>query len=389
MQNKIITTLLIMLFNLGIAFSGVEATVDNHYLLPGEELNFHIEIEEDFTGTADLKFCLAEFDFQTLNYNYRCDIFLDRFDVTFDKTYSNDYSLPLNGVQPLIYRLFVQLHFEDKYHKDSDKDNFIYLAKEDKSITYVYNPKGMKIEPFSLPEYAEQGSVTSANFNITNFGNCTKYYAYSFVNNGTNCITGKLNQNMIEIELLTSSRMNLELNNTIDYNASLGSYYYTIRLSGCGKNHDYKKPILIVEKREPAVNITINQDNELIIKNYEQVNTSYELQIILEDGTIKLNNTLIPHSQERIKLNNTNQYLEVKINNKKHYTKLLTTENNNTIIVNNTIVKSSTSTSTLLPIVRESSMITGNVTVSQGDNYYIISILIGLISLLIIYKRIK
>lgn len=378
MQRKNITLLLII-FLTPTVFAGVEATLSNHYLYPGDPLNFHVEISEDYTGTADLKFCLAEFDFNELSYNYRCDIFLERFDITFDKTYSNDYSLLLNGVQPLIYRLFVQLHFEDTYHKDSDSGNFIYLAKSDEQVTYIYNPKGITITPKKVPSTAEAGGEISVEFNITSFENCTKYYAYSFINKNNTCITGALNENMISVQLPYSSTMQLTLNNTIFTNSTVGDYEYTIRISGCGKNHDYEKPIMIIRKENPEYNIVLEY-NELVLKNYEETNLTYTLTIIEETKTTIINNTLTPHSQVKLVLNNTNQYLTLKLNNIEVFNKLLIINNTQVIIVNNTIINNTPS------------LITGNAAIENIEEekpFYILSILTGLGSLGVLYWRLK
>jgi hypothetical protein len=374
MWRKTLITLLILL-STPLVFAGVEATLFNHYFYPGDDLNFHIEITEDFTGTADLKFCLANFDFTTLNYNYRCDIFLERFDITFDQTYSADYSLSLNGIQPLIYRLFVQLHFDDKYHKDSDKDNFIYLTKDDEPVTYIYNPAGVSIRADNIPNEVEQGGELETSFNVTIFENCSRFYAYSFINNGTQCATGRLNENIVELELPYSSTTHLTLKNEIGYNATIGGYYYTIRISGCGKNHDLKQPIRVIEKQNPDYNITI-KEYEIILKNYDSTNISYALIIINQNSTQVINGTIQAHAQERVFLNNTDQFLTIRVNNAEVFNKLLL-NNTREVITNYTIIYSN---------------ITGNITLPvEGEEkpFYILSILTSVGALLIMYTRLR
>ncbi len=371
MRNKIILLIIILLTQ--PAYSGVEATLSHHYLYPGDNLDFHIEIEEPFTGTADLKFCLADFDFNDLSYNYRCDIFLERYDITFDQTYSNDYSIPLN-VQPLIYRLFVQLHYEDKYHKDSDSDNFIYVASSEEPVTFVYNPRGIIIQPMNIINSVEQGSQITNTINITSYENCSNYYVYTYVYENNNCVTGDFNENMKRIELPYSSTTTLIMNNTIDYNATIGDYYYKIRVSGCGRDYDYSQPVRVIEKQNPYYNITINESN-IIIKNYDNTNLTYEV-VSTSDEINNYNGVLSPHTQAVINLQNKTQYVTILLNNLEVLNELLT---RNELIINKVIVENN-------------SVITGNITLPEVEGekrFYILSLLTSVGALTIMYRKLR
>ncbi|MBN1923227.1 MAG: hypothetical protein JW791_00525 [Nanoarchaeota archaeon] len=365
--------LFLLLFLMPAAYCGVEAAVFNHYLYPGSNLEFSIDISEDYTGTADLKFCLAEFNFDELSYNYRCDIFLERHDITFDKTYYKIYSIPLNEVQPLIYRLFVQLHFEDKYHKDSDSDNFIYLASPKEPTVFVYNPKGVIILPNNLAHTAEQDEAITADFNITTYENCTNYQVYSYVYNNTKCITGSFNNNLRRVELPFGSSMRLYLKNTIDWNATIGDYDYKIRVNACGKDYDYSQPITITEKRKPLYNITINHDL-ILIKNYDNTNLTYNIIIIEEEENNTIIGELKPHNQIIIELDNSSKFVKAIINNAVEHNQLFLEQDKQSII-------------------EESSKITGEIIMveSEGEEkpFYILSILTSLGALAIIYKGLR
>lgn len=374
-----INWLLLTLFSINTVIAGVEAEVLNHYLYPDQRLRVHVDVEENFTGTADLKFCLAEFDFQELNYNYRCDKFLNRYDITFDKVYSNEYEFIFENIQPLIYRLFVQLHFNDKYHKDCDKNNFIYLTQPNEPIVYIKNPKGIIINNELVPEFVEQGEEFKSEFNITNQGNCTNYTIYSFIYSNNTCITGKFWTNKKEFTLPTSSTIRIGVNNTIQENASIGLHDYVMRIKGCNKEYELRKPIQIIRKQNPYFQILI-EDGNLVLKNYDSTNLSYELLITTHNSTRELNNQIPSHTRREFELEPTSQYLNMKINHEEVFQRLLINNTRSVELVEKEVIIYKNNTSPTSYLIKEE---------YEEKPFYIICFLSSLTALTVLYKRLK
>ena len=159
-------------------------------------------------------------------------------------------------------------------------------------------------------------------------------------------------------------------------NASTGTFTYKIRFSGCGKDYETSQPISIIQKQNPNYNITLT-DYELTIRNYDDTNMTYEVTSIQEPQTFSTNGTIFQHSQKRIILNSTEQYLTIIINNKEAFSQLLL---NNTpiIIYNETIIR------------EPQSLITADIVASNEEKpFYIISILTSIIALTFMWWKIK
>jgi len=369
------TAILLILLLLPTAFAGVEAMLYKHYYNPDEELVTHINIDENYTGSADLKFCLANFDFEELTYNYKCDIFLNNYNISFDKTYSADFTQSLAGIEPLIYRLFVQLHFEDKYHKDSDSDNFIYITKPDNYVIHKFDSEGVIINALSTPKEVQAGEELSITFNVSNHENCTNYCAYSFIVKNNKCVTGGLNKNIVNLTLPLGSSTSMTLTNIVNSKAEPAEYDYTIRVSGCGKNYDLTQPVQIVSDANPDIDYKLEKDG-LLVKNYGNANISFELRIMDENQTRIITGEVTPYSQKKIFLNQTTQYLELAVNNEQVLEKLIT--HPVIIIQNNTI--------------EELGSITSNAVLNsfdEGKSFYILSIFTSITALMIMYKRLR
>ncbi|VVB75276.1 Uncharacterised protein [Candidatus Tiddalikarchaeum anstoanum] len=384
MQRENILIILALILP-SLAFSSVEGTVLNHYVFPGDNIKVQVNISENYTGIADLKFCLANFDFVSLSYNYRCDIFLNRFDIYVDKEFLGYYEFPIINLQPLIYRLFVQLHFNDTYHKDSDSNNFFYLTSNDEPVIYVYNPSGIVVDARSLNTLVEQGSTVSNTFNITNFENCTTIHAYSFIHKDDKPITGSINGNLQELVLPYGSTAKIFLNNTIDVNATTGEYYYVLRLNSCSKDYTYEQKIFVTKKNEPDYNITID-NNTILIKNFEQTNTDYNIEIVNENRTLLMNGSLPPHTQKKIFLNNTSQFLTIYINGKISVERLLLNSNASIIYLTKEVVVERNVSGNTTPITAFAALAESG---GEEKYFYILSILTSIISLLILYVKLK
>jgi hypothetical protein len=372
MQKNCLLILLVLL-SIGAGYSSVEARVLNNYVLAGGDLHASVEISEDYTGTADLKFCLADFDFNTLSYNYRCDIFLERFNITFDKNYSSTYTFSLEGVQPLIYRLFVQLHFNTTYHKDSDSNNFVYVASSGEPIVYVYNYSGVAIDSRAVNSIVERGSTVTNCINITLYENCTNLRVYSFIHNDSISITGELNSNIQSFSLPVGSSTQVCLNNTIISNASIGAYDYVSRVASCTVDYETKSKIYVIEKKTPYYNAII-ENNSLIIKNYDESEINYIIELYSNDSANIVNGSILPHNQKTINLNLTDFFIRLSINNEASLEGLYLSNNTNIVIINNSI----------LPI-------TAAFTAKNSDDYnlYAISLLTSAAALIILYVKIK
>lgn len=371
MKKQIIFLFLLFIFSK--SFSFVEAEVLDHNLITNEELPIVVEIDEEYEGFADLKFCLANFDFNTLDYEYKCSIFLERFNISFNNNYFNYYYLDLNGINSGLYRLFVQLHYLDKYKKDCDKNNFVYIAPR---TTIIEKEKeGIEINEIFIQNELEQESMLNMILNITNYEK----------NENLNITTKLFNENssIIKTSNLTLSRYSkIILNNSIMLNnLTVGEYNLLIQVN----NYSLSKIINVKQKYNMSYEI-IKTNSTIAIINRDNISFNYEIAYLNSSDKIIILNDLLPQHEKKIEINNTNSLITIKINSKLVYEKFNILPQkiiNNSFYVNNTIIKKEKVDYFLL-----SGQVVSKI-FDLSKHFYMFSALIGIVSLILIYKKIK
>ncbi len=371
MSRVKVHVVLIFLFCFSICYAGVEAEVKDHYLETDDNIDADVVIDEPYSGTADLKFCLAEYDFEELNFNYRCDIFLERHNISFSNYYEESYSFELENIEPYMYRLFVQLHYDDKYRKDSDKDNLVYVVGEKyKESSDRQSEIVMKV--LETPYTGRQGGIITSEINLS-------VYKNDSIIKVSECITGGWTSNKKEFSIPYGSSKTIHLENIIEEDAPPGEYTYKIRVN-TGAKYDYTNKIIIYPYINPDIKVELI-NNSLKIKNIDSKKANYTVRMDFENNTRIINDSINPHTLKQIRLNNTTQLISVYLNNELHYKKLLIRKNIITRMVNNTIIETR--------IINDSSKITGNIVAEDdsSENLHVFSILIGLGLLTTVYIK--
>ncbi len=372
---------IVALLTFSIGFSGVEAVVLTHQIVAGDTIVADVDIDESYSGSADLKFCLADYDYSDLSFNYRCDHFLDRYTIEFTNTFHKRYIFSTEGIEPQIYRLFVQLHYDDKYRKDCDNDNFVYIGSSSEPIVYVSSPTGVRISVSNVSSTYELGSVVSSFVNITNFENCSTFNVQSYLFGWTEGIISSKESYDIDLSYGLSTQLNMT--NTIFDSISSGDYIYKVLVRGCSNSYYWSKPIKVVEKAVPEVNVTLS-NYTIYLKNFDSTNVSFSISIALPNTSYLFNLTLLPHHQRILRLNRTDQFVSI------HYGKIVKQffiESNQTCNIlatntNTTCINSSYH----LSIPPSTSDFVAN---KEEKSFYIVSLFSSLGLLFLLYKRLR
>ncbi len=369
---------IVALLSLSMGFSGVEAVVLIHQIEVGDTIVADVDIDEPYSGTADLKFCLADYDYSDLSFNYRCDHFLDRYTIEFTNTFHKRYIFSTEGIGPQIYRLFVQLHYDDKYRRDCDNDNFVYIGSGDEPIVYISSPKGVRISVVGLNSTYELGSIISSSVNITNYENCSIFDIQSYVFGWRDGFVSTKEDYKINLSYGSSTQLNMT--NALFDSIQTKDYIYKVLVLGCSNSYYWSRPVSIVEKAKPNVNVTLS-NYTLYLKNFDSTNVSFSISIVLPNKSYLFNLTLLPHYQKIFYLNKTTQFISL------HYgdvVKQFFVESNQ--CNSSTIDTNTTCTNFSFTLPTSTSNLVAN---KEEKSFYIVSLFSSLGLLFLLYKRLR
>jgi len=94
------------------AFAGIEGTLTNHLYYQGGIGSINIEITEEFIGIGTLKLCLSNYDFSLGKYSSKCDSLLLTRNISINNQYSDSVQFSLENIPSSAYRIYLQLTYK-------------------------------------------------------------------------------------------------------------------------------------------------------------------------------------------------------------------------------------------------------------------------------------
>jgi hypothetical protein len=214
----------------------------------------------------------------------------------FEGNISGDGSISIDiASEEGLYKICIKLKESDR--QDCDKDNY-YMLYDEGCVTYqvvqqvieevVDNRNEIEIDLISAPSIVFTNTSFISCANITNLGIPKNVTGYSYLYNGSNCITGSWLGNSRNI-LLDGNFTYTCFENEIEEDPIPGEYKFKIRIKWNDTDFDSQSFTMNVEKREFF-------DLELVQFD-EDVNGTLSFTIS-NKGNIPTNMTIIADSEE-------------------------------------------------------------------------------------------
>jgi hypothetical protein len=249
-------------------FAGVEGTLTNHAYYPGESAIISINVDEEFVGIGTLKICLSNYDFNLGKYSSKCDTQLLTQNISINNQYSNNIIINLNNIPSSVYRFYIQLKYKingvSKTRTDCDDGNFILIKQSNNPEIILLKNTGITLGAISS-QIANPNSQVNVYVNITNIDQEGVILLSSFIKNQTNYINENLNDDSFKILNITKgSSAIILMKNKIIENVTPGIYEYIIKAESETNIYQTVNSIEILKLNEIILNESIKiQENNI------------------------------------------------------------------------------------------------------------------------------
>jgi hypothetical protein len=197
-MKKAIILLLAFFLAFQTCFCSIVLELNNRLYFPQDTAELKITIErEGYIGTGNLKICLAHYDFATNSYG-QCDTLLSEHEAFVNSIYSATFFESLSGIQDGPYRFCIKFEYKENSTSRSmqtcSTDNFILIKQiTNQQIITETENIGTIALSATTPLQASPNSEVSAYVNITNNNQNSEIILYSFIKNQTAYINENLN----------------------------------------------------------------------------------------------------------------------------------------------------------------------------------------------------
>ncbi|MDD4352928.1 MAG: hypothetical protein PHN56_00570 [Candidatus Nanoarchaeia archaeon] len=230
MKKQLIVLTIVLFFN--PIFAGIEGTLANHLYYSGNIVPINIEIQEEFIGTGTVKICLSNYDFNEGKYSSKCDIPLLTQNVSINNYYLNQLLINLVNIPESLYRLYLQLSYKidgTTKYKYDRDDGNVILIKTSTLETIKETNNGIILNMIT-PLTALPNEELTIYVNITNQKDNSKILLYSYIQNKTTYINENLNDDSFKVLNITKgSSAIIIMKNKLIKNITSGTYDYIIK----------------------------------------------------------------------------------------------------------------------------------------------------------------
>ncbi|MFA5333816.1 MAG: hypothetical protein WC376_04960 [Candidatus Nanoarchaeia archaeon] len=204
MKKQVIALAIILLFS--PIHAGIEGTLTNHLYYPQDSAVISVNVEEEFIGIGTLKICLSNYDFTEGKYSSKCDTLLLTQNISINNLYSENILVSLNNIPSSVYRFYLQL----SYKKDgvtktrTDCDDGNFILIKQATLSEAI-PETINgiLLNAVTSQNATPNSEVTAYVNITNIDQNNVILLSSFIKNQTNYINENLNDDSFKILNIT------------------------------------------------------------------------------------------------------------------------------------------------------------------------------------------
>ncbi|MFA5303526.1 MAG: hypothetical protein WC393_03235 [Candidatus Nanoarchaeia archaeon] len=204
MKKQVIALAIMLLFS--PIYAGVEGTLTNHLYYPQDSAAISVNIEEEFIGIGTLKICLSNYDFTEGKYSLKCDALLLTQNISINNQYLDTLTVNLNNAPSSVYRFYLQL----SYKKDGTTktrtdcdDGNFILVKQTSNQETIPEQSAGIILSVLSSQTAVPNSEVTAYVNITNIDQNSVILLSSFIKNQTNYINENLNDDSFKVLNIT------------------------------------------------------------------------------------------------------------------------------------------------------------------------------------------
>lgn len=204
MKKQIIALAILLFF--GPIFAGVEGTLTNHLYYPQDSAVISINVAEEFIGIGTVKICLSNYDFTLGKYSSKCDTLLLTQNISINNQYSGNVIVNLNNAPSSVYRFYIQLTYKiDGVTKTRTDcdDGNFILIKQSSNQALMPETIGGITLSAVTTQSANPTSEVTAYANITNIDQSNVILLSSFIKNQTSFINENLNDDSFKILNLT------------------------------------------------------------------------------------------------------------------------------------------------------------------------------------------
>jgi len=185
------------------SFAGLEGTLQNRLYYQGGIAELDVEINEEYLGIGTLKICLSNYDFILGKYSSKCDIELIEKEIIINNNYIESFPIKLENIPDSAYRFYLKLTYKLDGSTKTRTD-----CDDNNFILVKKREIQNSINPLiylsaETTNESIQKGITEAKISLSNNCQSSQIILYSFIKNSTHYINENLNDDSYKILNIT------------------------------------------------------------------------------------------------------------------------------------------------------------------------------------------